>query len=482
MSRRVVLAGLALPLLLLFAPGQGHAPPPAPPPAAPPLVRRKQKSTGERRPVTFTARHKPGSGHSTPAEVPRTLPTLAAAWEGKLRDTGSTLDQIFDWLMGLLRQWNASGVIAVDCQHPVILAGAPASGPLEPIPVLQYPWYCRPACSFKTPQKVSVAVPCADFRTAPNNRARWRLLRKLQAEGNWPYQWRGVRADERCSKDDRWRTLPHGPGRPSPGKGALAATQRLALQYCRRSVAGQEAAAAPRRVFVDLGAREPPPDLRQAADWTFGGRADLARAGVHLPEAAFQTEHFRYPVPFDVLHAFEMAPRYYPAWRAVAARTAPPEVHFHAAAVGVEDGQISVTADRNESMDSLIGSCADSNASPDCKEKEKSRVTVPVVDVVAWLQRNVQPSDWVVLKVDIEGMEWLVVPRLLHSGVLKRLVDEVYVELHDREGFEHIGSLRHSRFVNKTQRRWNWECESQRCNVAALAALRDAGIKVHDWG
>ena len=57
----------------------------------------------------------------------------------------------------------------------------------------------------------------------------------------------------------------------------------------------------------------------------------------------------------------------------------------------------------------------------------------PVVGMSAanWMIKNLKPEDDVVLKIDIEGAEYLVLPDLVKKGALN-LVDEVYCEWHDR--------------------------------------------------
>ena len=47
-----------------------------------------------------------------------------------------------------------------------------------------------------------------------------------------------------------------------------------------------------------------------------------------------------------------------------------------------------------------------------------------------WLKENVTPEDFVVCKMDVEGMEWKLIPHLKEMGVLT-LIDELFFECHD---------------------------------------------------
>merc|ERR1719253_1091517 len=56
-------------------------------------------------------------------------------------------------------------------------------------------------------------------------------------------------------------------------------------------------------------------------------------------------------------------------------------------------------------------------------------VTVPTVNIIQMLQENVTPQDWVMLKVDIEGAEYDLLPCLANSEKAS-LVDRMYLEEH----------------------------------------------------
>merc|ERR1719146_572785 len=66
---------------------------------------------------------------------------------------------------------------------------------------------------------------------------------------------------------------------------------------------------------------------------------------------------------------------------------------------------------------------------PDAVKSGQKKVTVPTMNVVELLAENVIPGDWVMLKVDIEGAEYDVVP-CLSNFAHANLVDRMYLEEH----------------------------------------------------
>lgn len=88
------------------------------------------------------------------------------------------------------------------------------------------------------------------------------------------------------------------------------------------------------------------------------------------------------------------------------------------------------------------------------------------IDVAAFLQRTVVEEDFVVVKMDVEGAEYSVVPHLLRSGVA-RLIDEMFLEVHTeinscckppRDAGRHFADA-----------------------MLLVAKLRAAGIYAHPW-
>jgi len=92
--------------------------------------------------------------------------------------------------------------------------------------------------------------------------------------------------------------------------------------------------------------------------------------------------------------------------------------------------------------------------------------TRPGIDVADFLRRTVTEDDFVVLKMDIEGTEYDVIPHLINEGVAP-LIDEMFVEVHTdtntcckppRDAGRHRADA-----------------------LRLLQRLRDAGVYAHEW-
>jgi FkbM family methyltransferase len=93
----------------------------------------------------------------------------------------------------------------------------------------------------------------------------------------------------------------------------------------------------------------------------------------------------------------------------------------------------------------------------DAKASGKQAVTVPTVNIMKLLYETTIPGDYVILKMDIEGAEWDVLPCLSQSPIA-HLVDRLMVEVHPAE-WGNIGT---------TQQQLD----------AALTALRAKGVDI----
>merc|ERR1712136_644197 len=59
----------------------------------------------------------------------------------------------------------------------------------------------------------------------------------------------------------------------------------------------------------------------------------------------------------------------------------------------------------------------------------KVKVTVPTINLNRLLYETTIPADWVIVKMDIEGAEWDVLPCMAHSSASSN-VDALYMEVH----------------------------------------------------
>lgn len=63
------------------------------------------------------------------------------------------------------------------------------------------------------------------------------------------------------------------------------------------------------------------------------------------------------------------------------------------------------------------------------KPKDFRQISVKMYDFAEFLQRIAEPEDHVVVKMDIEGMEWDVLRTLFQRG-LACLIDDLWLEYH----------------------------------------------------
>ena len=90
-------------------------------------------------------------------------------------------------------------------------------------------------------------------------------------------------------------------------------------------------------------------------------------------------------------------------------------------------------------------------------------------DFADWLKNTVSENDFVVMKMDVEGTEFDLIPRLFETGAIC-LVDEIFLECH--------------------YNRWQRCCPGQRSPkyektydqcLQLFTSLRQSGVLVHQW-
>ena len=97
---------------------------------------------------------------------------------------------------------------------------------------------------------------------------------------------------------------------------------------------------------------------------------------------------------------------------------------------------------------------------------DAERPTRQGIDIADFLKRTVREDDFVVVKMDIEGAEYDVVPHLLASGAAP-LIDEVFVEVHTD--------------TNTMFKPPNDAGHHRRDALDIIQHLRDAGVYAHEW-
>lgn len=172
------------------------------------------------------------------------------------------------------------------------------------------------------------------------------------------------------------------------------------------------------QIFLDFGARSPRSSIRE-----------------------FRT---RYPHGDRfAVYAFEAERSFARAYRGLA------NVTFINAAVSTFDGPCFFSVDNTDS--------AHMRAEP-----ADGYRPVRCLDVVKWIQTNIPARALTVAKLDVERAEFEIVPHLLRNAAVLRLIDEIFVECHHAETWNHTGHT-------------HAEC------LSMFKSLRAAGLFVHEW-
>ena len=182
----------------------------------------------------------------------------------------------------------------------------------------------------------------------------------------------------------------------------------------------------PRKVFIDLGARSYYSSCKWFRDHYPGGR------------------------DFE-LHGFDVASKWGYSFQFDKAAT------FHSAAVWNDTGYVSFTLKHD-----TFGGRFHRNLF-DAPHDLGRLVTVPAVALADALRMLVTRDDFVVVKMDVEGTEWMLLRHMAETGAFD-LVDEILIECHNAE-YVPGWPTRHS--LADCHRMFN--------------SLRAAGVYAHEW-
>lgn len=94
---------------------------------------------------------------------------------------------------------------------------------------------------------------------------------------------------------------------------------------------------------------------------------------------------------------------------------------------------------------------------------------VQAFDFAEWLKQTVSEQDYVVMKMDVEGTEFDLIPRLFDTGAIC-LVDEVFLECHYNRWQKCCPGERSPKYQNTYE-----EC------LELFSSLRESGVLVHQW-
>lgn len=120
--------------------------------------------------------------------------------------------------------------------------------------------------------------------------------------------------------------------------------------------------------------------------------------------------------PFDTIYAFEPNPHHSILYDDF------PDVLLSTSAMWTYNGKVKFN---------IYGGPADMAASGLYKRSnmEAEEIEVECLDFSEWLKNNLDPDDYVILKMDIEGAEFKILEHALNNGGLEN-VNELYVEHH----------------------------------------------------
>lgn len=125
-------------------------------------------------------------------------------------------------------------------------------------------------------------------------------------------------------------------------------------------------------------------------------------------------------------HFFEPNPLRFAELKETCAALGHEDVVTHQKALGGEDGVTTLFPGVGEWGDLATTIYRDSTEKLD----EENAVEVEVVDFTEFIRKNFEPDDYVIVKLDVEGAEYDIIPKLMESGVINFL-DELYIEWHD---------------------------------------------------
>eukprot|EP00906_Rhabdomonas_costata_P035029 RCo049247 len=196
---------------------------------------------------------------------------------------------------------------------------------------------------------------------------------------------------------------------------------------------------ASRRVYLDLGGR----DFNSSVKGFF-----LAQ----YPKASL----------FDNITVFEVAARFRASYHSVLPPRGPPWVSFRTQAVWISDGRVWASMGKMASLRAAGDGFKFNRTRPLLGRKRP--VSVPSIDFSRYLRETFTLSDFVVVKMDIEGAEYQIIPKLLQEGTVD-LIDELFLECH---------YFKWCWQITVVHKKWE-DC------LGMFQTLRNRGVYVHEW-
>lgn len=148
------------------------------------------------------------------------------------------------------------------------------------------------------------------------------------------------------------------------------------------------------------------------------------------------------------------------------------DVHFLPYAAWIRNESLIFGINNNErgGMGRIHRSTAGSVAASNLQgfERQDHHFLVPGFDFAHWLRKMALPDDYVVLKMDVEGTEFQLLPHLFSTGAVC-LIDELFLECHYNR-WQRCCPERTSKFSSTYD-----DC------LALFHSLRRNGVLVHQW-
>mmetsp|Transcript_34841 Transcript_34841/g.57629 ORF Transcript_34841/g.57629 Transcript_34841/m.57629 type:complete len:280 (+) Transcript_34841:2-841(+) len=186
------------------------------------------------------------------------------------------------------------------------------------------------------------------------------------------------------------------------------------------------------------------------------------------------------------VHAFEMDEAYAKEWRSTALQHGTRAMSFHLTQAGVSDrdGRVVVAAGSKALMKNIAGKgyTGQQARTGAAASAAASLEEIRTLNFSRWLKKNVDESDFVVVKMDIEGSEYVVLPSLLASGAIV-LIDEMMLETHyDRRSWKSTdrsavcSAARNARIEQSGN-----ACIHRHEALTWIHYLRSICVHVHEW-
>ena len=112
-------------------------------------------------------------------------------------------------------------------------------------------------------------------------------------------------------------------------------------------------------------------------------------------------------------------------------------------AAGLEDKEIDFNVDTQKGKTSYTGSTILNDKISGVFVKRK----VTCIDFPKWLKENINKEDYIVLKIDIEGFEYVLLEKLLEENMID-LINVLYIEWHWKK-IKSITEERHNNLITK---------------------------------